>query len=155
MNNFKFQIQIDYNTGNSLNKYNKIELLELNFNDINVAKENLKRIYEHYNMYIQTNYYRKDINLYINERWFVKKVNIINKKTNYSINESDLHKFKKEDIDYKIDIYTAQNCIKLISEKNNILQINTFWIGHFESLNNIKIVLKNKDLECEDLEYSF
>ena len=57
----KHKIEINYNTGNSFNTERGVkDTLDLEWDDLNVAKENLKRIKEHYTLYKELNSYFSD-----------------------------------------------------------------------------------------------
>lgn len=56
----KYRIKYTYDTGDSLNNsYDNEDHLELSWDNIDIAKENLKRIQEHYNQYKELDSYRK------------------------------------------------------------------------------------------------
>jgi len=50
VNEGKYKIKISYSTGDSLHNYDTEDTLEISWNDLNVAKQNLKFIKEHYDM---------------------------------------------------------------------------------------------------------
>ena len=52
----KYQIMISYETGNSFGTEDREELLELDWDDLIVAKQNLNRIKEHYEYYKSSSY---------------------------------------------------------------------------------------------------
>lgn len=44
-----YKIKVEYQTGDSFNSYDEEEILDITWNDADIAKENLRRIQEHYN----------------------------------------------------------------------------------------------------------
>jgi hypothetical protein len=79
----KYKIKYTYKTVNSYNICLETNYLELEFNNLDVAKSNLKRIKEHYLQYEKLNDFYNEIN--VNEilesnkdkDWFVSKVRYI------------------------------------------------------------------------------
>ena len=54
----KYRIKISYQTGNSFGSEDTTDYLEITWDDIDIAKENLQRIREHYEMYKELDGYR-------------------------------------------------------------------------------------------------
>ena len=81
----KFKIKYGYQTGNSYGSESLESELELTWTNLDVAKENLKRIREHYEQYMDLSGYGygdRRSNLEIlkeneNKDWFVKKKDLL------------------------------------------------------------------------------
>ena len=118
-----YKIQYNYNTGDSYNNYNYTSVLELTWNNLDIAKENLKRIQQHYNYYKELHNYqsRKSRELLIKDNsyfpWFV--------------NIGSLH----------------EHCLILITDDGNNFQLSAPWCGHFESLNSVEIIIEDTELK--------
>ena len=73
-----YQIKYTYKTGNSFGSHNEEGILEFTWATLELAKENLIRIKEHYEFYQATNYYAKnnDENIIKNAKtkdWYVSE----------------------------------------------------------------------------------
>lgn len=111
-----YKIKITYQTGDSFNSHTEENLLELDFADYNVAKKNLDAIIEHYRMHQSlTPYHKVDVPAILNA-----------------------HKNK----DWFVP-GDEEACIVLYTDNNKPFQLCCFWIGCFESLISVEIVLKN------------
>jgi hypothetical protein len=53
------------------------------------------------------------------------------------------------DWEYRIDKDRALQCIKLKTDKNKLMQMSCFWIGMFEQLLSIEIIVDDLDLRIE------
>lgn len=116
----KYQIKYIYDTGDSFNHYRDEEgVLELINEDLNVAKENLKRIKEHYKQYEELSYSRSR-----------EKKDILE-------SNKDKDWFVEDNNDY---MGYAENCIKLYTDDGKPWQIWAPWCGYFERLNSARIV---------------
>jgi hypothetical protein len=129
----KYKIKIEYKTGSSLETHEEIDFLELDFDSIEIAKENLQYIKDHYLMY-------KELNSYFNKKF---NENILNE-----------HKDKpwfvlKYDSYNKIEQYTAEYTIRLKLTKDIEIQIHCFWYSYFEHLISAEIVSNNTDMKIE------
>lgn len=128
--NALYKIKIDYTTGDSYNTEDTSDVLELTWNNLDVAKDALRRIKEHYKMNrtIDRSYSRKEIEAVIKDNltkdWFV------------------LEKLVKD----VIDEHKAKYCIKLKNDAGNVVQFRCFWCGHFESLHSASIVSDDSDM---------
>jgi hypothetical protein len=128
---FKYKIKLFYTTGNSYNSERTSDYLELEWNDLSIAKENLQRIKDHYKMQSElerTNWDKRLIefkNVYSKNPWFVLKTTSSG----------------------EIDDYYAMHCIKLKADNGNEMQMSCFWIGHFETLHGGRIETNNSDME--------
>ena len=151
-----YRIRIDYTTGNSLHSENTSDYLEFTWKDLNIAKENLKRIQKHYKMYREINGYslkRTKTNYEIfeehkNENWFVNQPKFYNKH-GHAITDKDAKKLGEGNYEIHPEEYNATNCIKFIMDNGENLQIMCFWCGYFESLNTAEIEIDHSDLKIE------
>lgn len=149
---FKYQIKYNYITGNSFETSTEEDILELEFNDLEVAEANLKRIEEHYRQYKQLENCRgkdpyqilelnKDKDWFVNEpRYYISRDNI----TNIIISESEVQKCKDLGYEIKItpDLNLAQNTIILYTDDNKPYQFWCPWCGYFETLYSAEIISK-------------
>ena len=128
-----YKIVIHYQTGDSFKSYETDD--ELGEWDLDVAKENLKRIKEHYKAYSdRNNYYsialRKkaedELEKHKKERWFVNGVSLGLQNWQYSVN--------------------------LLENDGSEKEYRCFWVGYFERLLSGKIeaiVPEESDMEFE------
>lgn len=121
----KYRIKYCYTTGDSFHTEDREDCLELSWNTLEAAEENLNRIKEHYELYEVingTNYYypekeptKKEKELWIKEQkkkpWFVE-----NKK------------------------FHSTNSIKLLADTGKEVQFSAPWCGYFEHLNSLEII---------------
>lgn len=118
----KYTININYDTGDSFNQYpNQEETISLEWDNLDIAKENLISIKEHYNLYRASNsFYRKDLEKYQEEY---------------------------KDREWRVGDYNTfenSNSIKLKADNGNYMTLHCFWCGYFESLNYAEVILVNK-----------
>lgn len=125
-----YKILYNYDTGDSVNQFpDRSGYVEIQWSNLEIAKENLKRIREHYNQYIELNniWTKKTDDEILNENqkndWFVKLV----KKNN------------------TIDRYIAEHSLILYGDDNTPFQFFAPWCGHFERLNYIEIIEDKSD----------
>jgi len=123
----EYKIKIDYTTGNSFHTENTFDYLEIEWEDLNKAKENLVRIKEHYQQY-------RDINSYSL------------KKSKEEIFEENKDKAWFVDDG---DEYHGEYCLKLETDNGNDYQLRAFWCGYFESLRSAEIEIDKSDLKIE------
>ena len=152
----KYKIKIEYQTGDSFHHEDAIDYLDYEWENIDVAKENLKRIEEHYKMHCATNafsnYDSQDeiIEKYKDKIWFVKRTYISHIKKNYCVDKSNndyiLH---PEKYVIKIDLDHATQYIMLLTDKRTEFQESCFWCGYFESLYLAEIVPELNDMKYE------
>lgn len=117
--------KINYKTGNSLHQHNTHDYVELLWDNLKIARENLKAIAMHYLMYNEIEY-QYDLN---------DKYNILSKYQNYWW-------FVKG------DRYTdSQHCMKLKADNGNLMQQSNFWCGYFEHLHGAEIELDSNDIK--------
>src|ERR1035437_7356165 len=150
-----YKIQISYSTGNSFGSHDAKDVLEISWNDLNVAKYNLKYIKEHYMMQddINKNWKQKQTKEQWNEEctdkpWYVFQNVLL--QNGCVIDEKDKHKYDSKTLKYVANDDLAQNCIKLYTDNGNVFQISCFWIGYFEQLHSAKIIMN----EDNDLEFN-
>lgn len=150
-----YKIVINYSTGNSYGSQDETQEIELKWDDINVAKDNLQRIKEHYEQYTEINgfaFSTKRTNLEIlmsniTKLWFVNSNKLFCVSSNRPISESDKEKVGEGNWGYRPDDYLATKCLYLILDDGNILQYSAFWCGYFESLSKASIELDRTDME--------
>jgi len=149
-----YKIEISYRTGGSLHTEDTTDVLELEWNDLDVAKANLKRIKEHYQMYQELKSYsaRKQKTAQeifaenADKDWFVSKsklglfkdgkfVRVIEPKSvDKAINEGF-------EVGHVYDEFMAEHCLNLFIDNGRKMQMIAFWIGHFEQLYGAKIIV--------------
>lgn len=146
----EYKIEIYYSTGNSFGSHNETETLELTWQNIDIAKENLVRIKEHYEMYEELNntYNNRDrlniLNKNKDKEWFV------NEPILYSISKNcKIHEKQKGDNDweYRFDQDIAETCINLKADNNNTMRMTAFWCGYFETLHSAEIIQDDTDMK--------
>jgi hypothetical protein len=133
----KYIIQITYDTGDSFNHY--IDLEEplyyqdidfkqklLCFDDLNIGKENLRRIYEHYTA-----------------------IQDIERTGRFEYTAEEI-KQKKEEIKQK-DWFDVTGDWKykifLLNDKKEKIYVSAFWCGYFETLRSAEIKLNQPDMD--------
>jgi hypothetical protein len=152
----KYRISYEVESSNSMD--NNIdyyaESLELDWENLDIAKQKLKRIEEHYDMHEKMNSWQvKDKNKllekYQDKDWFVnKQIQVVFNRKNpaayFRIDnpEKFLQKEakKKYGIKTMIDQTSAEHCIILYTDDGKPWQIYCPWCGMFEKLISIEIV---------------
>lgn len=111
-----YDIKLTYQTGNSFNSYETSDLLEVPVSNIETAKENLRRITVHYNLYRENlGYSRNPLNIVYPD---------------FYIHASELAKG------------TQLHGIKLLLDDGSEHEmLCPFWTGYFEHLHSAEIVL--------------
>lgn len=153
-----YRIKYTYNTGDTFSTQDGLTgYLELTWQNLDIAKANLKRIEDHYKMYEALNRYnypRIDNDKIIEQNkgkdWFVTKLILMVKclekgdfcEQEWYIDKSAIKKFDKEkyEINERIDKHEAQYCIKLYTDEGKVWQIHAPWCGYFEALVDTEIV---------------
>jgi hypothetical protein len=111
-----YKIKIGYQTGNSFGRESTESILEIDMMNLEVAKQNLKRIQEHYKMYLELHAFsmrrRKDSEIF---------------------DEYKTHDWFRED--------HPEHMLILKTDDGCDYPESTFWTGYFESLEYIEIVL--------------
>lgn len=121
----KYSIQISYKTGDSFSSRDDVDTLDLTWNKLEVAKENLKRIKEHYLWYEEINNSYKSRN------------------RNQNPKEPEWHK------EIKIDHGDNNAIISLKTDDGKDFQFYAFWCGYFETLYSAEIVFSDNDLRVD------
>jgi hypothetical protein len=160
----KHKIRYGYQTGNSYGSESLESELEMVWENLDVAKENLQRIKEHYRQYKDLtgwSFGDKIPNQEIlkenqNKDWFVKKEKyaFFGKKNpnDYSVIGEDRYKALKEkgeNVGTIISQEDAQYNIILKTDGGKNWQFWAPWCGYFESLEWAEIVVDNSDMRIE------
>lgn len=162
----KFKIKIHYSTGSSFHNEDTSSYIELSWDNIDIAKENLQAIKEHYEMYlaIERSYGsqlddQKIIESNSKKSWFVGEKNRLfvdpdgeTDRRNWVIvdnNEKNRKKYKDQPHEFRWDDYTSAYCMKLKADNGNYMQQSNFWCGYFESLQSAEIVPVSNDFKIE------
>lgn len=155
----RYKIKIEYTTGNSFGSEDASDELDLTFENLEVAKDNLRRIKEHYNQYRDCNdYYKKGKKEDIfksneNKDWFCKSMKPAVKSGNsyMAIDKSSISRYEDKGVEvfYVYDQYQAENCIILKTDNGNNYQMSAFWTGHFETLQAAEIIPDTSDMKIE------
>jgi hypothetical protein len=149
----EYRIKISYATGNSFDSEDTTKYLELTWQNIDIAKENLLRIKEHYEMHRNIEGYGSKLTKEQwfaknkDKEWFVNKPKLFCISSNNAINEKDKNKVGEGDWEYRPDDYYADHCLNLKADNGNSMQISAFWCGGFETLYGAKIELNNDDMK--------
>ena len=154
----KYQIKYTYQTGDSFSNNDAEGILELRWNDLHVAKTNLKRIQEHYKMYDALNSYfekrtkQEIIASFEAFDWLVSEKKLAAFKTDtdwFCIDKTQISAAEKQG--YKIgEVYDetmAENCLKLYTDEGKVFQLWAPWCGHFETLYGAEIIIDNSDMK--------
>jgi len=149
----KYRIQYNYDTGDSFNnEYGLEKVLEISWNNLEIAKENLQRIKEHYKLYELIDSHKRSKSIqnilreYSTKEWFVLKEKFAIIK---NINKDDYHCIddEKKSNGKIIDSFNATYCIKLKTDEGKDFQFLCPWCGYFEHLNSCKIIAEDLGLE--------
>jgi hypothetical protein len=116
----KYKIKVNYDTGNSLGREpNQEDFITPEWNSLDVAKENLKRL--------------KDFTL-----WTEQNRRSWRMRGEEKIEPTDFNWYTGDE--YSLYLYT---------DKGKRLKQQAFWVGYFESLNFMEIVSDNSDMRFE------
>lgn len=122
----KYKILINYQSGNSFRCDVYEDYLELEWDNLEVAKRNLAFIKEHWEMYSELNSYRmgkptkeETFENYSNKQWFVDNG----------------------------DPHYSEYCMLLEADNGNKMQQRNFWCGYFEDLHGAEIITDNSDMK--------
>lgn len=113
----KYFIEIFYETGGSFNLWDETDKLELQWDNLEIAKENLERIKKHYLWYKDNNGYK-----------------VMSKRNKPPVEKPDF----MNDMEF-------DHCIRLLTDERVDCQIAVFWCGYFETLYSAKIKEHIKD----------
>lgn len=159
----KYKIKVHYQTGNSFGSENTVDFLDLSWDNLEIAKENLKAIKDHYKFYesIENTYGSYLTNQAIYEgnknewwfagekdRWFVD-FNPPSKKMDWRIVHKD-KKTKKQFKDFPSEMRwndMSHYRMKLKTDSGKTMQQRNFWCGYFERLNSAEIVSNENDMK--------
>lgn len=112
----KYRIKIEYQTGNSFGSYTETSYLDISWDDLEVAKENLQAIRQHWDYYSDLDSYNPKKS---RQQW-----------------EKDLKNYRWWFVgpeDYKDD-FCRRNLMKLKGDNGETMQQWNFWCGYFEEL---------------------
>lgn len=160
----KYKILYDYTTGSTFGSEDLYgNTLDLEFDNLDVAKANLKRIREHWDMYTKWSYgydvsYENNRNNLIlwnkDKDWFVNDPKLWaweneNPAKKWRIDESKKQEAidKGYEVGYFPDESFAQNCIILYTDEGKPYQFWCPWCGYFESLIGAEISTHDSDLK--------
>ena len=147
-----YSIKISYSTGNSFGSHDEIDFLDLTWSNLDIAKENLRAIKEHHDMYNLIEGYSTRKNAYkhildnSDREWFVNVQKLFCKSQNRAIDEKQKSMYV-DDWEYRIDADFATNCLKLKTDNGKLMQMSAFWCGYFEQLQEVEIVLLDTDMK--------
>jgi hypothetical protein len=116
-----FDIRIYYKTGNSFGSHDANDLLDIPMSSYEIAKENKRRIKEHYKIYQERHSYCKLKDLQFPD---------------FYIHFYDFGNFKS-------DIDGIKLLIDDTGKEHELL--SPFWIGYFETLHDVKIEIIDDD----------
>lgn len=128
----EYKIKIEYTTGDSFKTENASDYVELTWNDIEVAKANLKRIEEHYRVYRAYKYQNSS-------NWKL----IVDSKDRELF---DTRKTKDWYVDDK-DHFEEKLSIILKTDEGKDWRFRPFWCGYFEHLETATIEIDDSDLK--------
>lgn len=151
----EYSIKISYITGDSFSSELAIDFIEFTWKNIDIVKQNLLRIKEHYEQYqniYKFNYKMKsenylDINK--NKDWFVNIPELYCISNNNTIEEKYKKKVGDGNWAYRPEHYQATKCLYIFLDDNKKVQLSAFWVGTFEQLKTIEIVVNGDDLKIE------
>jgi hypothetical protein len=119
-----YQLMIYYTTGDSFGSYEHQEIFDFEWYSLELTKQNIQNIIEHYKQYKEIdNHYDKEeliLNLNKNKEWFV------------------------ENDDIKMQ---SRNCLYIILDNKNKVQIMPEWTGYSSFLNLIEIYKNSRSIE--------
>ena len=129
----KHKIKIWYTTGDSFGSQDRDEILEMEWDNLDIAKANLKRIKEHYIRY------KVDNDFYGKKGYYYKSL---------SPEDKLIYDTKKTRDWYSTpegwDNYHYSICLK--ADNGNDWIISPFWVGYFETLNSAQIISDDNDM---------
>ena len=110
-----YKIKVIYSTGNSFDSYDEEEILEIEWESLDMAKRNLLHIQSHYNMYNKISSYLKP-------------------------NDPKLNPYR-DCIWFNIDSYA--HTMKFELDNGKLFQMLLPWIGYFANLYSAEIIFDN------------
>lgn len=130
----KYKIKISYRTGNSFGSHDEEEFIDLEWEKLEVVKENLQFIKEHYKQYKELNGWNR---VKTSEQIFKE-----NKDKEWFVSQK-----RKNG-----ESYIEESCIKFKADDEIFMQIYCFWCGYFESLQSAEIIIdvpEENDMKIE------
>ena len=117
-----YQIKYNYRTGDSFSTSDKEATLEYEWKDLDVAKESLRRIEEHY-------------------KWYESIEQLFSEKTN----KPEWHNVNANGVTEDMEHYL----INIPADNGKEYQFWAPWCGYFETLYGAEIVIGGKDMKIE------
>lgn len=152
----EYKIVIDYRTGDSFKNEDVIETLDLTWTLLDVAKENLQFIKEHYIQYQNLNDYNygklkktREETYDLNKEWFVNEPVLFSIKNNNLITEKDKKRLGDGNWEYRPDPHLAEICLYLKTDTGKKMRMKAFWCGYFEQLYSAEIEIDKTNLRIE------
>ena len=119
----KYKIKYHYQTGDSFHTEECEDILEFEWGDLEIAKESLKRINEHYKWYQSKNsYFRED-----------------------SPEKPEWHNVNSE----HVHLSGEHNLMNIRMDNGKEVQFWPPWCGYFESLHWAEIITEDSDMKIE------
>ncbi len=120
----KYKIKYNYETSDSFTPaYDCIGYLEVTWANLDIVKENLQRIKEHYQYYTKINSYSSSMSI------------------------KEIKAFKKEHSKKDWFVKEWEGSLKLKTDNGVDFQISAPWCGHFERLNEVEIEADKSDMK--------
>ncbi|ASV44524.1 hypothetical protein PBI_SCTP2_509 [Salicola phage SCTP-2] len=127
-----YTIKINYTTGNSFQSHDEVDYVGMAWDRFDKAQRALKNIIEHYAFVDYCEHYGRRRPKGLSKDQFDE---LIQKEWFYA--------GKTLDPETIINNFEWQNYLNVEDDKNLVVPIHIFWVGHFEELNNAEIVLTN------------
>ena len=156
----KYKILIGYQTGDSFGHEDTENYLELEWDNLDIAKENLQYIRDHYELYKLVDGYGWDIpkgetkesliKKSSTKDWFVPKTlyKHIEHKSCIGVETFDkLTEDQKKEFEQIFDQYYATHIINLKADNGKFMQMSCFWCGYFEHLQSAEIITDHSDMK--------
>lgn len=152
-----YKIKISYRTGDTFKTEDTEDVLELDFENVDIAKANLQRIKEHYQQYENLTSYSFSKNHTIweifswnrNKDWFVYQPKLYRISDNCALDEIHKKEVGEGNWEYRPNDYHARYCINLKTDEGKDWQISAFWCGYFESLYSAEIITDNEGMKIQ------
>lgn len=164
-----YRIEIEYETGGSRGLYITTDYLAVSFDDglswddLEIAKENIKRIKEHWVMYDKSNSRRNRVSVqevcetHKDERWFFAKkdkwfVDIHNKDREpkdwiiQDRSDKNVELWKDCRSEFRYDENACLYNLILVDDNGEDFMVSAFWCGYFESLISATIEMDDSEL---------
>lgn len=145
-----YKIKIIYDSGDSFNKYNGLEqCLEPKWSNIDIAKENLKRIQVHHNWVKNfdpnSSQMRYGYSLTDEQNEVIKRLGYGDERYKYleKICIKNAPSFVK--VGKKFDLHELTYYVNLLDDDRNTVRVTAFWEGYFETLYGASIIADEED----------